>query len=215
MCYNQAMIKTIIFDIGGVITETDFGAVYANFGSRIGLNKEIVENYHKENFSDMLLGVLSIEDFWRDMRNLGGNANLPYEDIWLEEIINNRKINTELLAMIQELRKTYTVGVLSNLTPSRLIADKKIGLYSNFDYAVLSCVEHLKKPDPAFYNLALERGSATPEETVFIDDQKRQIEAAEALGIKTILYVYGKNEKLIDGLNMVGVVAGDMKKSTK
>ena len=209
------MIKTIIFDIGGVITETDFGAVYANFGSRIGLNKEIVENYHKENFSDMLLGVLSIEDFWRDMRNLGGNANLPYEDIWLEEIINNRKINTELLAMIQELRKTYTVGVLSNLTPSRLIADKKIGLYSNFDYAVLSCVEHLKKPDPAFYNLALERGSATPEETVFIDDQKRQIEAAEALGIKTILYVYGKNEKLIDGLNMVGVVAGDMKKSTK
>ncbi len=204
-CYNSLVIKTILFDIGGVVTETDFGAVYSGFGSQVGLTKDIIENYHKKNFNELLLGNISLGDFWRDIKSLGGNNDIDYETIWVEEISKNRLINTGLLDIIQKLRKNYTVGVLSNLTFSRLVADDKINLYSNFDYAVLSCVEHLRKPDPSFYHLALKKASVNPEETVFIDDKNEHTDAAKKIGIQTILYTYGNNEKLIDDLRKLGI----------
>ena len=200
------MIKTILFDIGGVVTETEFGLVYANFGSRIGLTKEIVENYHKKHFDAMLTGTITLDDFWRDMKKLGGKDNLAYEDIWLEEITKSRKVNDELLGIIDILRKSYTVGVLSNLTPTRLIADEKINLYSHFDYTVLSCVEHERKPFPVFYEIALRRAGITAEEIVFIDDAQINLDTAIKMGMKGILYEYDDNRSLVQYLQKLGVV---------
>jgi epoxide hydrolase-like predicted phosphatase len=199
------MIKTILFDIGGVITETEFGSVYADFGSRIGLTKEIVEKYHKENFHEMLIGNLTIDDFWEDMKKAGGRDDVSYEDIWLEEITESRKINHELLGVISSLRKNYKIGVLSNLTPGRLIADEKINLYSHFDFTVLSCVEHLRKPFPLFYEIALERAGSEPEETLLIDDAQINLDTANQLGMKTILYKYANNQDLIDSCKNIGI----------
>ena len=200
------MIKTILFDIGGVVTETEFGSVYAGFGERIGLTKEIVENYHKEHFHEMLTGIITLDDFWRDMKKAGGCDELPYQDIWLEEITKSRKINNELLGVIDELRKNYAVGVLSNLTPSRLIADEQINLYSHFDYTVLSCVEKVRKPFVEFYEIAVKRSGFAPEEMVLIDDAQINLETATKVGMKGILYKYGDNQLLLQMLQSLGVI---------
>ena len=199
------MIKTILFDIGGVVTETEFGSVYANFGARIGLTKQIVENYHKKNFDEMLTGAITLEDFWLDMKNLGGNQNLPYEDIWLEEITRSRKINIELLDIIKKLKKKYTVGVLSNLTFTRLIADEEIDLYSHFDYKVLSCIEHVRKPDKTFYEIALKRAGVDPKEAILVDDAQINLDTATRIGMKGILYTYDNNKELVENLYSDGV----------
>lgn len=58
------MIKTVIFDIGGVIKKTNFKAIYSGFAERIGISPEIVNNYHKEKMADILLGNISLEQFW-------------------------------------------------------------------------------------------------------------------------------------------------------
>ena len=47
------MIKTIIFDIGGVVVQADFQKIYAEFAEKVGLRAEIVEQYFKENFSTL------------------------------------------------------------------------------------------------------------------------------------------------------------------
>lgn len=202
------MIKTILFDISGVVTETEFGSVYAGFGERIGLTKEIVENYHKEHFHEMLTGRITLEDFWADMKKLGGRDYLSYQDIWLEEVTKSRKINNELLGIIDKLRKNYTVGVLSNLTPSRLIADEQINLYSHFDYTVLSCIEQSRKPFAEFYEIAVKRSGFAAEEIVLIDDAQINLETANKIGMQGILYQYGDNQSLVTKLQGLGVVAG-------
>jgi putative hydrolase of the HAD superfamily len=199
------MIKTIIFDIGGVVVHSDFKTIYSNFGERIGLGQEFVIKYHNEKVHDLLLGNITLGQFWKDMIDAGANPELDLRNIWMDEGIKNREVNEELLLIIKKLRRKYLVGTLTNLTPSRLILDEKMDLYSHFDYAVLSCKEHLKKPDPEFYKLCLKIASANPEEAVFIDDKESCTGPAEEIGMKGILYTYPDNAKLFEELKQLGV----------
>jgi epoxide hydrolase-like predicted phosphatase len=199
------MIKTIIFDIGGVITHTDFPKIYSSFADRIGIAPEIVIEYHKKNLDDLLLGNTTAERFWRDMRDAGGNPKLNFEEIWVEEGLKNRNINDGMFPLIEKLRKQYPVGTLTNLTASRLLIDKKTDLYSHFDYTILSCEEHLKKPDQAFYRVALSRANVQPVEAVFVDDKEEFVAAAEHVGMKGIVYSYPNNDALIEKLKGIGI----------
>jgi len=200
-------IKTLIFDIGGVITHTDFDKLYTNFALRVGVSPEFVIQYHEDYLADMLLGKVTFTEFLEDMIKAGAKSDLDIKAIWIEEGISSRNtdhINQELLGVIKKLREKYTVETLTNLTESRLLLDEKIDLYSNFDYAILSCVEHLKKPDPAFYKLALARTGVKPEEAIFIDDKESCVIAAEDIGMKGI--VYTNNEELMKELSKFGII---------
>jgi putative hydrolase of the HAD superfamily len=103
-----------------------------------------------------------------------------------------------LLEYIEKLRKKYRVGTLTNLTPARELVDRETGIYSHFDYAILSCEEHFKKPDPAFYRLALERASVAPKEAIFVDDQEKYVAAAESIGICGVRYGEVRNNRLLE-----------------
>ena len=196
-------IKAIIFDIGGVVTFTDFQALYANFANRVGISPALVSQYHKDNWNNLLLGTTSLEQFFQDMKNAGAKDGLDLKSVWLEEALKIRKINTELLELIDKLRKNHTVGVLSNLSPSRLILDERMGIYDHFDFVVLSCKEHLKKPDPKFYALALEKAKVNAAEAIFVDDKPNNIITAREIGLKDILYT--DNNKFLEDLINLGV----------
>ena len=202
------MIKTIIFDIGGVVTRADFRAIYSNFAKRAGLSPEFVIGYHKDHLDDLLLGTITAGKFWQDMIDAGADPDLDLEAIWIDEGLKNRKVNDGLLDIIKELRKKYSVGALTNLTAHRRIIDEKMDIYSHFDYVLLSFEEHMKKPDPAFYRLALARAGATPDEAIFVDDQEKCTSAAETIGIKSILYTYPDNAGFLAALKKLGVVVG-------
>ncbi len=199
------MIKTITFDIGGVIVRTNFEAIYSNFAKRVGLLPEFIIEYHKEKRHELLLGNITLDQFWKDMRDAGANPNLDFQSIWIDEGIKNREVNKELLSIIKNLRKNYSVGALTNLTSPRLILDEAMDLYSHFNYVILSCKEHLKKPDLEFYRLSLKATFAKPEETIFVDDKEIFTTAAEEAGMKSIIYIYPDNPRLLENLRQLGV----------
>jgi 2-haloacid dehalogenase len=58
----------------------------------------------------------------------------------------------------------------------------------HFKYIAVSGHLRMVKPDPEIYHHLLEKIDLPPEQCVFIDDSKRNIEAADALGIKTVLF---------------------------
>ena len=197
------MIKTIIFDIGGVVTSMNFDLLYANFAKRIGIDPQIVIKYHEVNMKDLILGKISFNDFCKEMVKVGGNTSLDFIEIWIEEANKIRVINHELLNIISSLRREYSVGVLSNLTESRYILDKSIGLYDNFDYSILSFKEHKEKPDLEFYKIIFGKVPVKPEEVIFIDDMEKNLIPASGLGMKTILY--RDNIQLVEGLSKLGI----------
>ena len=55
-----------------------------------------------------------------------------------------------------------------------------------FDGLVISAAERLVKPDPAIFELLLERYALSAERTVFIDDSPRNVEAAASLGFVSL-----------------------------
>jgi len=186
------MIKAIIFDIGGVITFSDFELLYANFANRIGISPEFVSKYNEENLPELLLGNITLEQFFGAMRDADSKEKGDLESIWIEEALKIRKVNKELLDLIDRLRKKYTIGVLSNLTPSRLIVDKAMGIYNHFDFVLLSCQEHLKKPDPKFYQLAIDRAGVVASSIIYVDDKEKYTSAAADLGFNSITYRVNK-----------------------
>lgn len=60
---------------------------------------------------------------------------------------------------------------------------------NGFDGIVVSGEERLMKPDRAIFELFFRRTGLEPEDCVFIDDSRANIEAAQALGMHTIHYV--------------------------
>ena len=57
-----------------------------------------------------------------------------------------------------------------------------------FDGYFVSSLEGVMKPDPRYFELALERFGLAPEEAFFADDKLPNVEAAGALGVQAVLF---------------------------
>ncbi|HEY4092309.1 MAG TPA: HAD family phosphatase [Luteibacter sp.] len=66
------------------------------------------------------------------------------------------------------------------------IARARYDFFNWFDGIVVSGDEGMIKPDPKLYETLLERYDIDPKRAVFIDDNKANVDAAEALGIHGI-----------------------------
>ncbi|GEM_PF-2482097 len=184
------MIKTIIFDVGSVITKANWENLYTSFAIRIGVEPAAVIEYHNKNLTDLLLGHITFANFIQDLTE--SVSVTAARDIWIEEALKQTQVNTHLLDAISTLRGKYILQILTNISESRLLTDQALGFYDQFDYVLLSCVEHLVKPDPRFYRLALSHAQAEPREAIFIDDTQKQVKAAQQLGIHGIVFLHNQ-----------------------
>ena len=96
-------------------------------------------------------------------------------------------LTQEAIPATEELIKNlkdaqYKLYVLSNMSLEFTEFLRKQPVYKNFDGEVVSCEEHVVKPDAKIYDILTSRYSLTPSETLFIDDRKENVEAAIAAG---------------------------------
>ncbi len=73
-----------------------------------------------------------------------------------------------------------------------------------FDGRVVSGVEKTRKPFPEFYQRLLDRYNVDPANAVFIDDNARNVKAAEELGIKSLHF--RSPEQLRAELQQLGLI---------
>lgn len=86
-------------------------------------------------------------------------------------------------AMLQELRGTYRLGVISNGNAD--VRRLSIGEY--FDFAIAAGDLRTSKPDPRMFEAALSAGQVAPTEMVHVGDHhEHDIAGAQALGIRTL-----------------------------
>ena len=78
----------------------------------------------------------------------------------------------------------YGTYVLSNASDLFFTYFNNFGPLSDFDGAVVSCQEKLLKPEKEIYQRLLERYDLAPEECLFIDDRRENVDAARALGME-------------------------------
>lgn len=96
----------------------------------------------------------------------------------------------DVIDLVKELKNNgYKIYFLSNY---QLLAYEhilnKYDIFDHFDGGIFSFKEKLLKPEPEIYQKLVETYKIEPDESIFTDDTKENIEAATNQGFKAILF---------------------------
>ena len=192
------MIKAVIFDYGGVVTnETDL-ELERIISNVLGFNLSAIMEKIKKPLSRFSRGDINEQEFWKELSNKA-KTKLPrniFNDFWILKYYKQVKIHKDVLNLVNKLKgKGYKVGLISNTIKPHVRYNKKMGRYKYFDPVILSCEVGFEKPQRWIYKLALKRLRLRPEECVFVDDRKENVRGASKVGIKAFLFKGAKQFK--------------------
>ena len=198
-------IKSIIFDLGGVILNLNYSKTEDEF-KKIGvLNFKEFYSQKKQTllFDDFEKGKIKPEEFISSFKE---SENLKIKEIdfinaWNAMLL---EIPIEKLQFIDDLKKDYKIILLSNTNEIHIkkFEDdlKKNNMleqfYKCFDKIYYSSRIGKRKPEENCFNQVLEENGLIAENTLFIDDSIQHIEGAKKAGIKT--FHLEKNKSILD-----------------
>ncbi len=189
----ENQIKNIIFDFGGVIINIDPLSVVSELQN---MGYKNILKLHEKLLADnayvkLELGTLSPAEFRQIIKDfLGGNLSDQQIDFAWNSIIKD--IPPGRIELLEKVRKNYKSFLLSNSNEIHYeyYNDyvKKNFSYENlsslFDKAYYSFKMRLYKPDPVIFQKILKENDLKASETIFIDDTRVNVDAANELGIK-------------------------------
>jgi 2-haloacid dehalogenase len=180
---------TVVFDLGGVLI--DWKPEY--------LYRKLFKT--EDEVSRFLSEVCTLE--WNEEQDGGRTiaegtqqliAQFPehepyiraYYDRWEEMLGGVIHATVEILEEIHA-KKTFRLFALTNWSAETWpVALEKFPFLSTFQDVLVSGREGLKKPDLKIYELMFQKFSINPEKAIFIDDNIRNINAAEKSGLYSI-----------------------------
>jgi epoxide hydrolase-like predicted phosphatase len=185
------MIKTIIFDIGGVIVTSYTNELLTYVSEKTGLEKEDILRLIEENESDLESGKINHVDFWKLIFK---DKNLNLSDEILAKLFTEpyertvKKGYPEMIELVKKLKKNYIVGCVSNSIEPHSNYNRERGLYDLFDPCILSNEVGIAKPDKKIFLIYLEKAGCEAEEAIFIDDAQKNCAGAADAGIFPIFF---------------------------
>jgi epoxide hydrolase-like predicted phosphatase len=194
-------INTFIFDCFGVICNPVLNGWYRDNL----LKKGLVDENLKSVFEKFDLGKLSEDDIL--------DYFLKYEGINLtrielrEQVDSYLNIDNELVKIIHSLKsKGFKIALLSNANSSffeRKIYPTYPEFKDLFDEIIISSKIGLIKPNKDIYEYALKKINSEPEESIFIDDSKVNVDSAINIGMQG--FVYTDIESLCKYIKDIGI----------
>lgn len=196
------MVKTVIFDLGGVIMTLSPEVAVGRFRA-LGLEDAAthMDAYTQKGiFGALEEGRIDAETFRIELETMCGRE-LTWQECqhaWLGYVKEVPRRNLDTLLQLKD--KGYRVVLLSNTNPYMMQWVESSGfsgdghplnyylhkLYKSYE---LGCM----KPNPRFFEKVLAEECLNPQESLFLDDGSRNVEAAQALGIRSILTVNGED----------------------
>ena len=186
-------VKNIIFDLGGVLIDWNPEYVYLDVFKS---NRKKMEKFFDE--------VCTFD--WNENQDAGyplANATedrialFPeqadlirmYYGRWEEMLRGSISGTVSILKKIVS-NNEYRVFALTNWSAETFpIALKRFDFLHWFEGIVVSGTEKTRKPFPEIYETTLERYDLKACESIFIDDNERNVAAANQLGIQTIKFL--------------------------
>ena len=189
-------IKTIIFDLGGVLMDLD--------------KQKCIEAFEDLGFSDITEylgdGTISATEFRDEVRKHIGEA---ITDQQIDEAFNRFlvEIPEQKLTLLRQLHKSYRLFMLSNTNPimiesriPELFRIQGLNIPDYFDKLYLSYQLGVTKPSPKIFEKIIADSGILPQETLFLDDSQKNIDAARKFGFQTYLVAPREDFSFIFGL---------------
>jgi HAD superfamily hydrolase (TIGR01509 family) len=189
MTHEQAPLKAVLFDFGGVLAEEGFQEGICAIARSQGLDPAQVHQAGMEAVYDTgyVLGRGSEADFWREMRQRTGIVG---DDKTLSrEILDRFVLRPGMLAAVRALRQRgITVAILSDQTDWLDWLDRRDGFFAAFDQLFNSYHLGKGKRDPSAFDDAVRALGVAPHEALLVDDMPGNVARAAARGLRTILF---------------------------
>ena len=208
--------RAVLFDFGGVFTSSPFHAVN-NFASKNDIDVQTFANtifgqygvdgdhpWHQvergeislETARELILELGKEQGFEADIYSVfavmgedGGGPRQQLADYAIE--LADRGLIT---ACVTNNIKEFGDGWKSMFDTGRM-----------FNHIIDSSHEGVRKPEARIFEIALERASVDAAEALFLDDFAGNVEAAEQLGINSILVTADEQKTLADLKATLGV----------
>lgn len=195
------MVTTFLFDIGNVVWfyKSSLERVISRWAQIKGVSYEEFRAEYKTYYKQFEVNQKILEDIY-----------FPALDEIYTEKNFQQNLNLPVLNFISDLRKIAKVGFLSNAENFFYpYIQQKFLPY--FDFGYCSWQFGLEKPNPEIYQKTLELQNLNPQDVTFIDDTQANIDTAQSLGIKSILFV--DNQQFLSELRKITLP--DLMDSTK
>ena len=198
-------IKSVIFDLGGVIYDVDYHKTINAFKA-LGMDR-FEELYAKAGqsdlFNDLEEGKITRAVFVERIKNLSRHDMTSSQifNAWNGMLLG---FMPDALVCLKRLRSTYRIFLLSNTNEIHIQEiEKRVGtaffsdFCSLFEKVYLSHELGLRKPHTDVFNYILKEKDLKANETLFIDDSIHHVEGAIKAGLQAHLLT---DEQTIDQL---------------
>ncbi len=189
-------IKNIIFDLGGVLINIDYHKTIDAFRFLGILNFDEMYSQITANelFENIETGQIAEEDFYEAIKKIAPKplTTQQIKAAWNAILLDFRP---KSITYLETLSTQYNLYLLSNTNSihqaafNSSFAKEFKGKHIN-DYFIKAYYSHqinLRKPHKAIYQFVLSDANLKAEETLFVDDSKINIPAANEIGITTHL----------------------------
>ncbi len=183
-------IEAVFWDLGGVIVRTEDRTKRERWEQRLGMEPRQLDRliFGGEMGHKAALGEVHAQEVWEWVRQ---ELDLSQEegqqltrDFWQGD-----DLDLELIGYIRGLRAQFQTGLISNAwLELRELLVRHWRIDDAFNDLVISAEVGLAKPDPAIYQLALDRLEVRADRAVFVDDFENNISAAAEIGMHAVLF---------------------------
>jgi len=182
-------IDAIIFDLGGVLIDWNPAYVYDKMFTsedqkRLFFEKICTPDWNEQQDAGRSLKeatdeLLEKHPDWKEYIE-------AYYGRWEEMLGGPIHGTVDIFKQLKASGK-YKLYALTNWSAETFpVALDRYDFLHWFDARVVSGEEKMRKPFPEFYQLLLDRFQLTAEETLFIDDNLRNEQAAKEIGLQTV-----------------------------
>lgn len=208
---ENGLIKAVFFDYDGVLTTDKTGSLTTNryLSQAAGIDFSKVKAAFSQYSRALTLGKTTYAQIWQQVCSELGwdlSVNLLYE------AFESTPVNAGMFSLARQLKARYSVGIITDNKKDRIDHLKKTqNLETLFSPIVVSAEIGTDKESTEIFLHAMNCTAVSPEESVFIDNNRENLVAPSAMGFKTIFHDDETNDiaALVSTMKTLGVVVGD------
>lgn len=184
-------ISAVIWDFGGVITTSPFDA-FRRYEEAHDLPEGLLRRLNSTNpdtnaWARLERNEIALDEFVGLYETEAAALGYRIDARAALGTLTAGTLRPEMVEAVRRCKQHLRTALLTNNFAAMTM--DSVDLPSLFDVVIESSKEGVRKPDPAIYELACDRLSVTPNETVFLDDLGTNLKPARAMGITTIKVV--------------------------
>ena len=187
--------------MGGVIIDLDPTACIRAFKEILGFDRitELLDPFHQKGiYGELEGGKLTTDEFRAAVLAESRPGSRPEDvDRCMDAMISG--MEPYKADLLRELSRKYPLYLLSNnneiarIRYHKLLEDLGVDWRTVFREEFCSYQMKMLKPSPEIFREAVRRVGLPPEEILFIDDSKTNVEAARSVGINAVLVPQGED----------------------